>query len=245
LREAFERQGRWLFRWRSYLPLLFLALVVVQMREFTYVGGSEALNILWETWCLGVSCFGLVIRALAVGYAPAGTSGRSTAGQEAEVLNTEGMYSIVRHPLYLGNFFMWAGVALFPHQWWLLALFVLAFWLYYERIMCAEEAFLRERFGERFTLWAERTPSFIPNPRLWRRPGLPFSWRAVLRREYGGFFAMTAVFFALEVIGDMSVGENVVFGTGRTIILGAGFVVWIVLRTLKRTTAVLDVAGRH
>ena len=32
------------------------------------------------------------------------TSGRNTHDQVADSLNTSGIYSIVRHPLYVGNF---------------------------------------------------------------------------------------------------------------------------------------------
>ena len=30
-----------LFRWRSYVPLLFLALILFELRDFTYSGGSQ------------------------------------------------------------------------------------------------------------------------------------------------------------------------------------------------------------
>jgi protein-S-isoprenylcysteine O-methyltransferase Ste14 len=245
LREEFESEGNWLFRWRSYLPLVLLVLVLVVMEDFTYLGNSMTLDIMWEVFCVLVSSVGLVVRAFTIGYAPRGTSGRNTAGQMAEVLNTTGIYSIVRHPLYLGNFIMWLGLSLFPHLWWLTVIYVLAFWLYYERIMYAEEQFLRGKFGEQYDAWAERTPPFIPKVRLWRPPGLPFSFRNVLRREYNGFFAMVVTFFLLEVRGDLAVEGRLVFETGWLVLLGFSFVIWFVLRTLKRKTALLDVEGRQ
>src|SRR2546422_497608 len=61
---------------------------------------------------------------------------------------------------------------------------VLAFWLYYERIMFAEEAFLRQKFGETYQRLAATTPAFFPRFGQWRKPSLPFSWRNVMRREY-------------------------------------------------------------
>jgi protein-S-isoprenylcysteine O-methyltransferase Ste14 len=245
LRDEFERDGNWLFRWRSYLPLVLLVLVLVVMEEFTYLGNSMTLDIVWEVFCVLVSSVGLVVRAITIGYAPRGTSGRNTAGQMAEVLNTTGIYSIVRHPLYLGNFIMWLGLSLFPHLWWLTVIYVLAFWLYYERIMYAEEQFLRGKFGGQYDAWAEKTPPFIPNVKLWRPPDLPFSFRNVLRREYNGFFAMIVTFFLLEVRGDLAVEGRLMFETGWLILLGVSFAIWLVLRTLKRKTAILDVEGRQ
>ena len=53
---------------------------------------------------------GFLFRAWAIGTTPAGTSGRNTKEQVAEVLNSTGIYSIVRHPLYVGNYFMWIGI---------------------------------------------------------------------------------------------------------------------------------------
>ena len=48
--------------------------------------------------------------------------------------------------------------------WWLPVIYSLAFWIYYERIMFAEEAFLRQKFGETYRRWAATTPS-PPSPR--------------------------------------------------------------------------------
>jgi protein-S-isoprenylcysteine O-methyltransferase Ste14 len=244
LREEFEREGNWLFRWRSYLPLVLLVLVLVVMEDFTYLGNSVTQDIMWEVFCVLVSSVGLVIRAFTIGYAPRGTSGRNTAGQMAEVLNSTGIYSIVRHPLYLGNFVMWLGMSLFPHLWWFTVIYILAFWLYYERIMFAEEQFLRDKFGDQFLAWADKTPAFIPNLKLWRAADLHFSFRNVLRREYNGSFAMIVTFFVLEVRGDLAVEGRLQVETGWAVLVGISFLVWIVLRTLKRRTSILNVEGR-
>jgi len=244
LREEFDREGSWLFRWRSYLPLVLLVLVIVVMGDFRYLGNDTGLDILWEAICFLVSSIGLAVRGYAVGHAPAGTSGRNTRSQAADVLNTTGLYSIVRHPLYVGNFIMMLGISMFPHMWWFTVIYVLSFWLYYERIMSAEERFLREKFGDQFEAWAEKTPPFIPNPNLWKPPDLPFSMRNVLRREYNGFFAMVLTFFILEARSDLAAEGRVQFELGWVVLLGFSFLIWIVLRTLKRRTGILNVEGR-
>jgi protein-S-isoprenylcysteine O-methyltransferase Ste14 len=146
LKGEMVRSGAYVFRWRSYLPLLFLPVVGLAIRDFTPLGGSERLDHVWEVFCVAVAASGLLLRALTVGYVPAHTSGRNTKQQKADTLNTTGLYSIVRHPLYLGNFLVWIGVALFAHTGWLVAIMVLTFVVYYERVMLAEEEFLRTRF---------------------------------------------------------------------------------------------------
>ena len=52
LREEFESSGNWLFRWRSYLPLLMLSLAVVALRNFKYVYYNGFFDKLWELACL-------------------------------------------------------------------------------------------------------------------------------------------------------------------------------------------------
>lgn len=240
MRQAGDR----LFRWRSFFPLALLAVFLVAMRDFRYLGNSQLLDEVWEVVCFAVSFFGLGIRVHTVGHTPRRTSGRNTKHQVAESLNTTGMYSVLRNPLYLGNFFMWLGVAMFPHNVWLVAVYVLAFWLYYERIIIAEEAFLEAKFGHSYLNWAAVTPAFIPNFRRYEQPELPFSLRNVLRREYNGFLGVILAMLLFEVIGDLVVRGRVDLEWGWYVIVAVGGVTWVTLRFLKRHSSLLDVTGR-
>jgi protein-S-isoprenylcysteine O-methyltransferase Ste14 len=248
LRNELEQTGFWLFRHRSYLPLVIVPIFVVSLCSFSYLGQSHLLNELWQIACLAISFLGLAVRILTVGRAPLGTSGRNTLQQEANCLNSTGMYSIVRHPLYLGNYLIILGIALWPHIWWLPVLTSCFYALYYERIMLAEEAFLRERFGEAFEKWSAQTPTFIPRLRGWKPSPVPFCWRTVAQREYNAFFLIISVFFLFDFIGDSIANKNnwqmdaekeAWFG-----VFIAGFVVFAVLRTLKKRTRLLHVEGR-
>jgi len=244
LREDFETTGNWLFRWRSYLPLLVIGIFLLALRDYKYLGHDESLDHLWEAICLAVSFLGLGIRVFTIGYAPQGTSGRNAREQVAETLNTTGAYSLVRNPLYLGNFFMGLGVALFAHLWWLTLIYVLIFWLYYERIIFAEEAFLRSKFGQTYLEWANKTPAFVPKFNEYKKADLPFSFKNVLRREYNGLFGVVAVMFVLEVVGDIHYLGKFHSDTGWILLVTISFLLWVVLRSLKKYTSVLDVEGR-
>ncbi|MBV9774715.1 MAG: DUF1295 domain-containing protein, partial [Gemmatimonadetes bacterium] len=216
-------------------PLFLLALLLLHYREFHYPGGSHRLALGWEFFCLAVSLVGLGVRVVTIGLVPPGTSGRSTrAGMGAETLNTEGMYSVVRHPLYLGNALMWLGIALLPRIWWLAVLIMLAFALYYERIMFSEEAFLRGRFGAAFEEWARATPAFWPRLRGWRASGREFSARAVLHREPSGLLAMLACFAAFDLLQSYAVRGRWAPGPVWPGIFCAGLVVYLVLRVATR-----------
>ena len=137
---------------------------------------------------------------------PGGLPGRNTRKQVADVFNTTGMYSVVRHPLYVGNFIHVAGDFLIFHLWWFTLLIALIFWVYYEKIMYAEEEFLKKKFGDQFLAWAEKTPLFIPHFSLWQAPEMQFSVKSALKREYASFFAMIAIFTGLKVLCSLWVG---------------------------------------
>jgi protein-S-isoprenylcysteine O-methyltransferase Ste14 len=77
-------------------------------------------------------------------------------------LITQGPYSIVRNPIYLGMFGMILSTGLVFSHWWL-ALIAVAFFLVGNRIRIrAEEKLLRESFGQKFDDYAARVPAFIP-----------------------------------------------------------------------------------
>src|ERR1700722_9762634 len=177
LSNQLEKSGSWLFKHRSYLPLALLPIFFVCIISSSYLGHSHVLNEIWQWACMAVSFSGLALRILIVGHAPIGTSGRNTRNQVANTLTTTGMYSVVRHPLYLANYFIIIGFTLEFHVWWLVLLTTSIYALYYERIMLAEEAFLRVRFGEAFEQWAAVTPAFIPQFRNWKPSRVPFCWR--------------------------------------------------------------------
>jgi protein-S-isoprenylcysteine O-methyltransferase Ste14 len=212
-----------------------------------YLGNRQAIlfDMRDEIIFLGVSVFGLLIRALTVGFTPKNTSGRNTVnGQVADELNVTGIYSLLRHPLYLGNFFMWLGPVLFLRSVEAALLFLLIYWLYYERIMFAEEQFLRSKFGDIYDKWSEKVSSIIPYSFNYIRPSLPFSVRIVLKKEYNSFVNIFVIFTILDLFRNYFLSERI-YLTGMWIWLfvSAGLI-WIALRTIEKRTHWLDVEGR-
>lgn len=252
LNDRLGREGAFLFRWRSYLPLLLLVFALPALAEAARMEQvlGERLSHGWVYFCIALSYSGQLVRCLTIGFVPAGTSGRGTKGQSADVLNTTGMYSIVRNPLYLGNFLAMLGLAMSLMVWWFVAIFVLMYWLYIERIIWTEETFLSARFGKTYDEWCARTPAFIPDISLWRPADLAFSLRTVLRREYHGVLAIAAAYFSIEALLDLgmegeSLAEWIVEDSAWAYLFAAGCVIYLALMFLNKRTQLLSVPGRR
>lgn len=244
LQESFESQGNWLFKRRSYLPLIIF---VVGLAWFVWLcyNSSEVCPWWVEFIFLCVGFLGLFIRIMTVGFTPKGTSGRNTTqGQVAEQLNTSGIYSTVRHPLYLGNFFMWLAPALMIQDVWFILFFCAFYWIYYERIMYAEEAFLRRKFGDTYLAWAEKTPAFFPSFKNYRKSELTFSVKNVLKREYNGFFNLILVMTLFRCVEYYVIEGRFYLDIVWICIFAAGLLIFAVLKILKKFTNVLNVEGR-
>ncbi len=135
------------------------------------------------------------------------------------------------------------GLLLQVQSLWLCLVASLAYWMYYERIICAEEHFLHGKFGETFRQWASRTPAVVPNFSHWCKPSLPFSWKMVLRREYSTLFLVICAQVAIVIVRVRDVSTvSQYWLLGCYFAAGAG--VYFGLRWLKKNTACLYVPPR-
>ena len=185
--------------------------------------------------------FGLSIRCMTIGYAAENTSGRNTKAQMANSINTTGLYSVVRHPLYVGNFFMWLGVAMLVMSISFAVIFILFFFLYYERIILAEEDYIKNKFGNVFDDWARRTPLIIPALKQWKSSNRKFSWKKILKQEKTGFMALFLVIFIFECVFNIHRGGRIVnFNSLWFILMLSSVVIYSVLKFLKYNTDILS-----
>ena len=221
-------------------------IVLVLAAGYLFIANRSVIyfNLTWELICVFVSVAGELIRSYTVGYVPRNTSGRNVIDQMADELNTSGIYSIVRHPLYVGNFLMWLGPVLFLRSVWCVIIFVLAFWIYYERIIFAEEQYLRRKFGEDYDTWAFKVRSVIPRFRNFTRADLAFSFRNVIKREYNSIANLFIVFAILDVIRNIAVTGKVYMEPLYITLLVAALIYWAVVRYLVKRTKFLYVEGR-
>jgi len=259
---SFEHSGNYLFKKRGIIPLFILLLTIplLIIRNICF-GNPISLSFfhfdikpLIFVFSIIISLSGFLIRCYAIGTTPHGTSGRNTDKQLAKQLNTTGIYAIVRHPLYLGNYLMWAGALLFSCDFMLFLVVSLVYWLYYERIMFAEERFLEKEFGETYITWSLKVPAFIPAFKQFKKSTIPFLMKTALRREYTSVLSIVFIYVIIDYINSIIVSLSphikIYFYDGCFIrpsfyvLIIVSFITFI-LRTLKHHTHLLDrIEGR-
>lgn len=243
---SFEKNGNFLFKHRGQIPVVLFALAipVVYLTDYQFFDSKPNLSLTLLIICSLVSLLGQVIRGIAIGTSAKNTSGRNTDKQIADALNTTGIYSTVRHPLYLGNYFMWIGIVMFTFNIYFVVIVSLLFWIYYERIMFAEERFLEGKFGASYVDWSMKVPPFWPSGKNYVKNHIPLSVKTVFRREYSGITATIIGFVFVDFLKNSFTAGTPVWSENNTIVLAVALVITLVLRTLKHSTKVLDESDR-
>lgn len=141
-----------IFKFRSYTPIPFLILMVCFARP--------TLTSLGIGFCIVVA--GEFIRFWGVSIV--GSETRTTGSVGGTYLITNGPFSYVRNPLYVGNMLVYAGVgvmsmALFP---WLFIIALIWFYIQYHMIVTSEEEYLAERFGQDYEEYRKKVRRFLP-----------------------------------------------------------------------------------
>jgi protein-S-isoprenylcysteine O-methyltransferase Ste14 len=149
-----EKIGGWVFRRRTWLPLILAAPLFIPAHPS--IGTLDCLVI-----ALGCALVGESIRLISVGYA--GRVTRTRSGVLCPLV-VAGPYRYVRNPLYLGNIAILAGiVSSFGHIE-LIAPAVLIALAYYSLVVRWEESHLSRVFGEEYVAYRSEVPRWLPRP---------------------------------------------------------------------------------
>ena len=120
----------------------------------------------------------------------------------------------------------------------------LLFWIYYERIMFAEERFLERKFGDDYLIWASKLPAFFPSILDFKKSDTKFSIITVLRREYASVLAAVVGFVFIEVLRTYFSTNSLSLSDCTLEVLFGTIIIVLVLRSLKHYTSLLDEKGR-
>lgn len=105
--------------------------------------------------------FGLMIRTWAIRTLGKFFTMHITIQNEQKIVKT-GPYKRVRHPSYVGAFFLYFGTIVFLHSWFSLMLTSVLLPIAWLRRMHYEEKMLLEAFGDDYKNYCKKTKRFIP-----------------------------------------------------------------------------------
>jgi protein-S-isoprenylcysteine O-methyltransferase Ste14 len=169
-----------MFRFRSFTPLPLIVLTVLFFKPLSAAPLFPIIGLL-------LALAGEFIRIVSVGYAGSGTSGRENF-LKAESLNTTGLYSLVRNPLYWGNGLIFAGLlTMYAHPL-ALILFVVFLFIQYHFIVLAEETYLYERHGQAYADYDRSIRRWLPRFDRYTPPDKPFDFKKVFFKENDSCF---------------------------------------------------------
>lgn len=129
------------YRYRQFVGLSYVVLVsVLGEPEQTLFAVGTVLIVLGE-----------LVRGWASGHV-----------KKNAVLATDGPYSFVRHPLYVGNTLIMAGFALAASLWWSVPLMVFYMLFFYPHTISVEDNKLHSLFKEEWEKWSSERNALIP-----------------------------------------------------------------------------------
>jgi len=184
--------GAWLFRYRSFLPVP-LALVLLFVRH----GESDGAALL----ALGafVVIAGQALRLWAVRHI--GTISRTRTTRYGPLM-TAGPYAVVRNPLYVGNWLLWTGFAVWSRLLWMVPVAWLVFFFQYRAIARWEAAFIRSKYLDTYDDYARQVRPWMPRwppPHALAAVAPLHPWREVFFSERGTLIAVVVMAVLLTV----------------------------------------------
>ena len=206
-----KKIGAFLFKYRGQLPVILIVISIPvifnkQSNERTIHPFIEVYGVYFSFILMSL---GHLIRSIAIGYKNLHTSGKNRDQQVAEKLNTLGVYSLIRHPLYLGNFLIWIGLTSLLNSIFFLFISSLFFILMYYFIIQLEEIYLRDKFKKEHEKWSEKTLIFIPKLTNYKRANGPFNWKMVWKNEYPGICATLSCIWFIELVKIVALKEDI------------------------------------
>lgn len=183
--------GERLFEWRDYTPIPLIVLVLF----------ANDPTVRTATLGTVLTVMGELIRIYSVAFIGSVSRTRNIETAAGAALITSGPFSYVRNPLYVGNFLITLGLAVYSGVTWIVLLAIVLFAFQYYCIVKHEERLLIARFGRQYEDYMLAVPAWVPS----RLPALesiewPTSFSKALRSERRTLMAIVAMLVALSVL---------------------------------------------
>ena len=120
----------------------------------------------------------------------------------------------------------------------------LFFYFFYKRIMFAEECFLKNKFGEKYDLWANNVDSFFPKKLNYIKSPESFSFKSILRREYSSVLSGIIGYLFIDLLKNYYNFNSIKINDNLLILSFVLIVTILILRTLKHYTSLLNEKDR-
>lgn len=142
--------GETFFKYRDYtpIPLIAIALIITKPSVLTATIGTIVLM------------FGELFRIYSVAFI--GSISRTRKESLGNQLITSGPFKWVRNPLYLGNFLIVMGLAIYTGVLWFCVLTASMFYFQYYYIVEYEEGLLEKKFGQEYVAYKATVPAWFP-----------------------------------------------------------------------------------
>ena len=167
--------GASFFRHRSWLPLLFLGIVLFWPATPSHID-----------WIVGAFLVVLGEAFRLAGVAAAGTETRRRS-RAVQRLVTYGVFAWSRNPLYNGNFLIWMGFVVMSGVLWFLPIAIVLFAAEYSFIVRYEEGVLESIFGSEYLEYKGRTPRWLPRFSPGPAGNSQYHWGEAWRSEISTF----------------------------------------------------------
>ncbi|MBP1860087.1 methyltransferase family protein [Rhizobium herbae] len=177
--------GNFLFRYRNQVFPLIIVALFLSAPPATEIFGSTTLEYAVEIAAWFIVFLGLLFRATVIGYAYIQRGGLNKKVY-AKNLVTEGMFSICRNPLYVGNVLIYSALFIIHGEPVVMVTGILLFCFMYQCIVYAEEAFLEDKFGEGYKAYCADVPRWIPRFGKFSQAtdGMAFNGKRVIAKDY-------------------------------------------------------------
>jgi protein-S-isoprenylcysteine O-methyltransferase Ste14 len=231
--DLFIQWGNFLFHTRNVLfPILTILLLVI----FPPVPMADAAGQLFLWLGFVILAVGETLRILTIGLAYIIRGGRQRRIY-AEKLVTDGMFSHSRNPLYLGNILYTSSFFFIAGNPWGILIGSSMFAIIYRLIVCSEEDFLGNLFGQAYQDFCHDVPRWFP-----RLTGITetiasykFDWQGVIVKEHGTIVValltpLAIISWKLHLVGRLA--ENATLMIGLAVLVLA---VYSTTRFLKKT----------